>query len=222
MLTHKAIWRGIDMLAAKNQLSASGLAKRAGLDPTTFNKSKRTTKQGKPRWPSTESLSKILDATQTTMGEFVALLDDGAAANGEGVGRRVRCVRLSQAEKEDAFDAAGFARPAGSWEDIELPTFSESALYAIEIDRDVAPPMLRAGDVVVISPESSVRRHDKIIVRLRRRRDRVRHLPAQDRPAPLARQLQQQRRGPGDRDRRRCLAGHGSSASAPSNRICWS
>ena len=91
MLTHKAIWRGIDMLAAKNQLSASGLAKRAGLDPTTFNKSKRTTKQGKPRWPSTESLSKILDATQTTMGEFVALLDDGAAANGEVLGpaRRV-------------------------------------------------------------------------------------------------------------------------------------
>ena len=72
MLTHKAIWRGIDLLAAKNRLSASGLAKRAGLDPTTFNKSKRTTKQGKPRWPSTESLSKILDATRTTMGEFVA------------------------------------------------------------------------------------------------------------------------------------------------------
>lgn len=167
MLTHKAIWRGIDMLAQKNQLSASGLAKRAGLDPTTFNKSKRTTKQGKPRWPSTESLSKILEATQTTMGEFVALLDDGAAANGEGTGRRVRCVRLSQAEREDAFDAAGFARAAVAWEDIELPTFSESAIYAIEIDRDVAPPMLRSGDVVVVSPESSIRRHDKIIVRLR-------------------------------------------------------
>ncbi len=93
MLTHKAMGRGIDLLAAKNQLSASGLAKRAGLDPTTFNKSKRTTKQGKPRWPSTESLSKILDATQTTMGEFVALLDEGGAGNGEGMGRRVRCVR---------------------------------------------------------------------------------------------------------------------------------
>ncbi len=167
MLTHKAIWRGIDLLAAKNQLSASGLAKRAGLDPTTFNKSKRTTKQGKPRWPSTESLSKILDATQTTMGEFVALLDEGGAGSGEGMGRRVRCVRLSHAEREDAFDAAGFVRASGAWEDIELPTFSDSALYAIEIDRDVAPPILRAGDVVVVSPESSVRRHDKIVVKLR-------------------------------------------------------
>src|SRR3954449_12352095 len=103
MLTHKAIWRGIDMLAAKNHLSASGLAKRAGLDPTTFNKSKRTTKQGKPRWPSTESLSKILDATQASMAEFVSLLDDGGGPNGQAPTRRMRCVHLSEAEREEVF-----------------------------------------------------------------------------------------------------------------------
>ena len=106
MLTHKAIWRGIDLLAETNRLSASGLAKRAGLDPTTFNKSKRTTKQGKSRWPSTESLSKILEATGTSMSEFVALI----AESGEGrpaPARRVRCLSLSQVERENAFEAPG-------------------------------------------------------------------------------------------------------------------
>lgn len=167
MLTHNAIWRGIDMLAAKNSLSASGLAKRAGLDPTTFNKSKRTTKQGKPRWPSTESLSKILDATQTSMPDFVTLLGDGGG-DGRAAGRRVRCVRLSQAERgEEAFDASGFPKAAGPWEDIELPAFGEGGLYAIEIDRDVAAPVLRSGDVVVVSPESSVRRHDRVVAKLK-------------------------------------------------------
>ena len=47
MLKHTDIWRAIDRLAAQHGLSASGLARRAGLDPTTFNKSKRTTNDGK-------------------------------------------------------------------------------------------------------------------------------------------------------------------------------
>ncbi|HET6520559.1 MAG TPA: hypothetical protein VFG47_12185, partial [Geminicoccaceae bacterium] len=65
MFTHAEVWRGIDRLAEENGLTASGLARRAGLDPTTFNPSKRITKQGKPRWPSTESLAKVLDAMHT-------------------------------------------------------------------------------------------------------------------------------------------------------------
>ena len=44
MLTHAQIWTAIDRLAARADLSASGLARRAGLDPTTFNKSKRITR----------------------------------------------------------------------------------------------------------------------------------------------------------------------------------
>lgn len=75
MFTHAEIWSAIDLLAAENGYSPSGLAKKAGLDPTTFNKSKRTSADGKPRWPSTESLSKILAATNTNMAEFFELLD---------------------------------------------------------------------------------------------------------------------------------------------------
>lgn len=166
MLSHKAIWRGIDLLAEKNHLSASGLAKRAGLDPTTFNKSKRTTKQGKPRWPSTESISKILEATSTPMTDFVGLVDDFAHGGTASTGRRMKCLRLTQVEREQAFDASGF--PQGSaWEDIDFPAVTDDAAYAIELDRDIAAPTIRAGDVVVVSPKSSARRNDRVAVKLR-------------------------------------------------------
>lgn len=79
MLTHELIWQAIDRLAAAKGYSPSGLAKQAGLDPTTFNKSKRVSTDGKPRWPSTESIAKILAVTGATMSEFLELgTGDGA------------------------------------------------------------------------------------------------------------------------------------------------
>ena len=74
MFSHKDIWRGIDRLASSFGYSASGLAKKAGLDPTSFNKSKRLSPDGKPRWPSTESLAKILAVTGATMTDFISLI----------------------------------------------------------------------------------------------------------------------------------------------------
>ncbi len=76
MLTHENIWTAIDRLAKLYGYSPSGLAKQAGLDPTSFNKSKRLSPDGKPRWPSTESLSKVLNVTDTKMNEFMSLIDD--------------------------------------------------------------------------------------------------------------------------------------------------
>jgi len=49
MLTHSKVWNAIDALARRYGLSASGLAKRAGLDATAFNRSKRVTGEGRPR-----------------------------------------------------------------------------------------------------------------------------------------------------------------------------
>lgn len=69
-LTYEVIWLAIDGLAARNNLTPSGLAKKAGLDPTTFNKSKRVNPSGVVRWPSTESIVKILQATDTSVFDF--------------------------------------------------------------------------------------------------------------------------------------------------------
>src|ERR1700682_4124836 len=78
MLTHGQVWTALDRLAERGGLSPSGLARRAGLDPTTFNKSKRITADGRERWPSTESVSKALAATNSSIDTFVQLIGDSA------------------------------------------------------------------------------------------------------------------------------------------------
>ena len=69
-LTHSRVWSAIDALARRYGLSPSGLAKRAGLDPTTFNKSKRVTGEGRQRWATTESIAKVLSATGASFDDF--------------------------------------------------------------------------------------------------------------------------------------------------------
>ena len=70
-MTHQDIWLAIDRFAVKHNMYCSGLAKFSGLDATTFNKSKRWSKYGQPRWPSTGSISKILSATGESLENFV-------------------------------------------------------------------------------------------------------------------------------------------------------
>src|SRR5712691_10838856 len=80
MLTHAQVWNALDRLATRSKLSPSGLAKRSGLDPTTFNRSKRITPDGRARWPSTESIAKALAATGTNVEIFVSLIADNKGA----------------------------------------------------------------------------------------------------------------------------------------------
>jgi len=160
MLTHPQIWRAIDALAARNSLSPSGLAKLAGLDPTTFNKSKRGADDGKPRWPSTESLAKVLAATGTRLSDFVALVSDSGAART----RMVPLIGMAQAGAAGAFDDAGF--PAGSgWEEIAFPEITDENCYALEIAGESMLPVYRDGDRILVSPWATARRGDRVVVK---------------------------------------------------------
>jgi phage repressor protein C with HTH and peptisase S24 domain len=94
MLTHAQVWDAVDRLAARYGYSASGLARKAGLDPTTFNKSKRISPDGRQRWPSTESIAKVLDATGAGLEEFMSLI--GTRADRPST-RRVPLLGLAQA-----------------------------------------------------------------------------------------------------------------------------
>ena len=76
MFTHDDLWNAIEILARKNNMTCSGLARASGLDPTTFNKSKRASKYGQPRWISFETLAKILKITNTSFTKFAKYLDE--------------------------------------------------------------------------------------------------------------------------------------------------
>jgi len=110
-MKHADIWRALDTLAAESGLSASGLAKRAGLDATTFNPSKRVMPDGRARWPSTESLAKALGAVGAGLDSF-AVLVGGARALPAGsrsvTARRIPLIGLAQAGGEGFFDDGGF------------------------------------------------------------------------------------------------------------------
>lgn len=160
MLTHKQIWAAIDGLAERHDLSASGLAKLAGLDPTTFNKSKRVAANGKERWPSTESVSKILNATGESLETFVGLVSRA----GKTTTRYVPFIGFAQAVEREYFDEAG--RPAGQgWEQIAFPGVEDDHAYALEITGDALLPVYRDGDRIIMSPAANVRRGDRVLVR---------------------------------------------------------
>ena len=160
-MQHSQIWRAIDALAARRGLSASGLARAAGLDPTTFNKSKRQTPDGRERWPSTESLSRALTAAETGWDEFAALV----AGRDSGAGRAIPIVGMARAGADGFFDENGF--PVGAGETVRFPDLGEDRVYALEIAGDSMEPTYRAGDIVIVQPGAAVRRGDRIVVRTR-------------------------------------------------------
>ncbi len=162
MLKHADVWRALDRLAAKYSLSASGLARRAGLDPTTFNKSKRTTKEGKQRWPSTESLAKVLAATGASMAEFVGLMGQDNAGI---LAQRVPLLGFAHAAKRESFDEAG--RPAGkAWDEVLFPHLGDPDAYALEVSGEAMEPVYRSGDTLIVSPSASIRRGDRVVVKV--------------------------------------------------------
>lgn len=165
MLSHDGVWAAIDALAERYSLSASGLAKRAGLDSTAFNKSKRLASDGRPRWPSTESLAKIIEATGASLDEFMALLNGRAEADALPVQRpTVPLVGFAQAGAGGFFDDAGF--PAGhGWDLIELPAQSTANSYALKVQGDSMLPLYRDGDVLIVQPGATVRKGDRVVVK---------------------------------------------------------
>jgi phage repressor protein C with HTH and peptisase S24 domain len=165
MFTHADIWAALDYLAESSGMSASGLARRAGLDATAFNRSKRTAPSGKARWPSTESLSKVLDTLDISFEEF------GHIARH----RRMRITHIqligaAQAGGDGYFDDSGF--PAGGgWDAIALPGISservDENMYALEIAGDSMAPAYRPGDKILVSPNTQARRGDRVVVKTR-------------------------------------------------------
>lgn len=166
MFSHSEIWAAIDRLASKHSLSTSGLAKRAGLDPTTFNKSKRQTAHGKPRWPSTESIAKILGVTSTNLTELADLVRDDHNENGESMG--LPCVKLSSLTDARLFN--GNDQPTGlkPWKNLTLPVAFPTTCFAIEVDGAQSSECYRKGDILIAEtvPAKSLNTGERAVMHL--------------------------------------------------------
>lgn len=165
-LTHEWIWRAIDTLAQRRGITPSALARLAGLDPTTFNRSKRSTSEGRPRWPSTESIAKVLDATQTSLDEF-AMIELGSA------------VGVSFAETEEGeitgVPIVGVVRDAvvAGWEPM-APVAGDGGdaaaqpgrrRFALAVADSSLEPVYSIGNQLVVSEAAELRAGDRVLVK---------------------------------------------------------
>lgn len=160
-LSHARLWATLDMLAQRAGISVSALARRAGLDATSFNPSKRfgPGQPSRPRWPSTESLTKVLDVVGMSLAEFAELA--------EGDDRRAPTIPLlgmAQAGADGFFDDAGLPTGEG-WDQTDLPR-PRPSLFSLQISGDSMAPLYRQGDRVLVDRDrTDVRKGDRVVVR---------------------------------------------------------
>nr|WP_316652122.1 helix-turn-helix transcriptional regulator [uncultured Gellertiella sp.] len=171
---HERIWSALDKLAEQNQLTPSGLARRAGLDPTAFNKSKRLGADGRERWPSTESIAKVLAATGASLDQFFASIYGRPAQSSIPEGAfppqtdSIPLLGFARAGAGGFFDDGGY--PAGEgWDVVKFPASAErrAGVYALEVQGESMMPLYRDGDVLIVEPGAQVRRGDRVVVKTR-------------------------------------------------------
>ena len=161
-LTHDRIWSAIDALAQRYGLSASGLAKRSGLDPTAFNKSKRMTRDGRPRWPTTESIAKVLEATGATLDDFSTLASTEPRVRNRN--EPIPLIGMTQAGAGGFFDDGGYP-VGGGWDHVRFPRVDDENAYALEVAGESMAPLYRNGDILIVSPNAATRNGDRVVIR---------------------------------------------------------
>lgn len=184
MLTHAQIWGAIDALAERCMLSPSALARKAGLDATTFNRSKRISTDGRLRWPSTESIAKALDATSQTLETFTDLLTQTVELQiNPSVNQPVTFPLIGLDTLENLaspthyFDDKGspifthkvpIAQDEAQWDEMLAPledvTYPPTAQWGLEIVGEAYIPIYREGDRLILSAHAPIRRNDRVLI----------------------------------------------------------
>lgn len=160
-LTHAWIWRAIDTLASRHGLTPSGLARLAGLDPTAFNPSKRCTPEGRHRWPSTESISKLLEATATSLDEFASIdlnrAIDAAPANATNTAPGDPQEVAVVATVRDAV-VVGWSARAGA-------EAKAGQCFGLSVADASLEPVYSRGHTLIVSTGEPVRPGDRVVVK---------------------------------------------------------
>lgn len=157
-MKHEQIWNAVDKLAESRGLSPSGLAKLGGLDATTFNKSKRVRPDGNKRWPSLDSINKILKCCGLSFENFYAL---GVNGNDKDLFNSIPFHKLSALN--DSIEISDKQLITQNWNKIIFPDMKDS-LYAIDIDANTYAPFYRQGTTIIATANSDIRTNDRIII----------------------------------------------------------
>ena len=68
------------------------------------------------------------------------------------------------AASSGAFDDAGI--PVGKgWDEIAFPDIDDENVYAIEVSGNALEPTYRDGTILIVSPNASIRRGDRVVVK---------------------------------------------------------
>lgn len=164
ILTHAWIWNAIDALARHKELSPSGLARLAGLDPTAFNPSKRFTPEGRPRWPSTESISKILAATGFTLDQFTALAAETERARQTPMPANVPLIGQITNATVGGWHSFGNAPDEGLDAHAKLVVVGGGP-FAVEVADASLEPVYRCGLTLVAASNAIANAGDRILIK---------------------------------------------------------
>lgn len=169
MITAEQIWLLIDRMAEREKLSRSALASLAGFDRTSFNPSKRVKPDGKPRWPSTEVIARLLDSTGTDPSELGAML-----APSPPVPQRLPCADLDGLTAAD-FDENGF-QAGEAWRRIPFTERGHPQTLAFRVTDRSLEPVFPLDSVLIGAPARRLVPGDRLILVPREGPAQVRYL----------------------------------------------
>lgn len=155
-MKYTQIWNAVDKLAKINGLSPSGLAKKAGLDSTTFNKSKRIRPDGKKRWPSLESINKITSVCNISFDDFYRLASDDDSIKEETNQNIIPLFEFSKLSKRNSPSSESEAT-------IRFPEIIGN-MFAVEIDSKIMQNIYDEGSVIIVADNAEIRRTDKVLI----------------------------------------------------------
>jgi phage repressor protein C with HTH and peptisase S24 domain len=91
------------------------------------------------------------------------LLDDEGPALRK-VPQPIPLIGLTQAGIGSFFDDGGFP-VGGGWDQIGFPRVEDDNAYALEVTGDSMQPLYRDGDILIVSPNSTTRKRDRVVLR---------------------------------------------------------
>ena len=102
-------------------------------------------------------MARALAAVGSDIDDFAALVEGRRGASAPLIG-------LAQAGADGFFDDGGFPK-GGGWDEVRFPGLGGESVYALEIAGNSMEPAYRAGDRIIVSPNSQVRTGDRVVAR---------------------------------------------------------